>query len=243
VPSAVRDRAVSLTAQDFHVVFEADRSAVATFTLHRLDRSQRPALLPGEPTNLSGRHATTTQQRASVLRAHYAQQNAAGFVRRVRVVDPPIPQSLRRELDAVALHADAGAHIRTVTTAQVACWERDRPLPDLLTLSGRYTYQLWRNSDGAVVRVHRTDNAEMASQWRYLIDDLYERGEDAVATWRRLCTVEPATGHLPACGHLAEQTHQALVPQPRQAQAAPVQAAPIAWPTDEIAATTGQGRW
>ena len=171
-----------LSAREFGLQLGLDlRGDTETMPVHRLDRTQSPALQDIAPSRdvPGGRHTSAHLTARSDLVRHYTDIACWTHTRWVRVVDQPLEPVMHRELATLLLHAECGARIRVVTTAQVAPWEHDRRLTDTMTIGDHVTYQLIRDAVGHTLGAYRAVDARLARDWQHLIADLYARGEDA----------------------------------------------------------------
>lgn len=97
-------------------------------------------------------------------------------VQRVRVVDKPISTYLLWELHSLRIRAQCGEDIRVITPAALSAFERNRPVPEIVTLGNEVTYRILYDAQG-----------EAEGAVRYLDPDLTAR-----------CATEIATLHRPA---------------------------------------------
>jgi len=97
---------------------------------------------------------------------------------RVRVVAEPISPYLLWELNVLKVRAECGEMIRVVDAGLIAEFERDRELPEILTLGDDAVYQVIYDdsgaADGAVLSTERAD----VERWVSFMEKLYENGEE-----------------------------------------------------------------
>jgi hypothetical protein len=207
-----------LSAQEFAVMLSLDlRADTATLPVHRLDRTQAPILATTHQAldPIAGRHTTAHQRWRDSLTQHYAEVASWTFTRWVRVVDVPVPPTMRRELSHLLVHAECGAPIRVVTTAAIAVREPDHPLPDVTAIGPSVVYQVQHDPNGAVSLAQRSVDVRTAAGWQAFIRGLYDGGEDAVAFCRRALDLPPAwqsPRHCVVPGPRAAATHSRIVP-------------------------------
>ncbi|WP_435108591.1 DUF6879 family protein [Nocardiopsis synnemataformans] len=76
------------------------------------------------------------------LRKESARLAKAGCgVRRVRVVEKPFPAYLLWEPHSLRVRAQRGEDIRVISPGRLASFERDRPVPEVVTLGDEVTYR------------------------------------------------------------------------------------------------------
>jgi hypothetical protein len=122
----------------------------------RIAESQEPAL---------------REQAAADLR------DRSSVFRRVRVVEEPLSPYLQWELHVLHVRSRSGSPIRVVSADQVARWETDRPLPELVVLGGRVLYRVLYTDDGVPEGAMRFPDARLAREWEAFISTLFETGE------------------------------------------------------------------
>lgn len=97
---------------------------------------------------------------------------------RVRVVEKPFAPYLHWELYLLKERAECGEKIRVVTGDQVADFEPQEPLPEILTVGQDTVYQIIYNDDGILEGAIRFVDLDTASRWKNFIEELYQRGEE-----------------------------------------------------------------
>lgn len=96
---------------------------------------------------------------------------------RVRIVAEPISPYLLWELNALKVRGECGEKIRVVDIGQVAEFEEDGELPEILTLGEKTVYQVIYNADGALDGAIRSTDRSDVERWVSFISELYEKGE------------------------------------------------------------------
>ncbi|MFI0821709.1 DUF6879 family protein [Streptomyces sp. NPDC021098] len=110
---------------------------------------------------------------------------------RVRVAEQPIAPYLQWELHLLRLRAECGEKIRVVGPEHLAELERSEPLPELLTLGDRTTYQIRYSDHGILDGAVRYLDEATTARCRALTRDLYDVGEDMASFFAR------EVAHLP----------------------------------------------
>jgi len=110
---------------------------------------------------------------------------------RVRVVEQPIAPYLQWELHLLRLRAECGEKIRVIGPEHLAELERTEPLPELLTLGDRTTYQICYSEQGILDGAVRYLDEATTARCRALTRDLYDVGEDVASFFVR------EVAHLP----------------------------------------------
>jgi hypothetical protein len=110
---------------------------------------------------------------------------------RVRVVEQPIAPYLQWELHLLRLCAECGEKIRVVGPECLAELERSGPLPELLTLGDRMTYQIRYTDEGILDGAVRFKDPATTARCRALTRNLYAAGEDLASYFTR------EVAHLP----------------------------------------------
>lgn len=111
---------------------------------------------------------------------------------RVRVVEEPVTPYLQWELHLLRLRAECGERIRVVGADEIAAFETDGPLPELVTLGEDTTYVVRYTEHGTLDGAVRFTDRDVTARCRRLTRHLYERGEDIATFFAR------AVAHLPA---------------------------------------------
>ncbi|MGW2330813.1 DUF6879 family protein [Streptomyces sp. NPDC001700] len=110
---------------------------------------------------------------------------------RVRVVERPIAPYLQWELHLLRLRAECGEKIRVIGPEHLGELERSGPLPELLTLGDRTTYQIRYSDEGILDGAVRFTDPATTARCRALTRDLYAAGEDLTSYFAR------EVAHLP----------------------------------------------
>jgi hypothetical protein len=103
---------------------------------------------------------------------------AGSTVQRVRVVEEPIVPYLQWELHSLRLRAQCGENIRIVDPRQVAKFEPEKPLPEIVTLGSTVLYRLVYTNQGLLDGAVRFTDPDTVARWREFIERLYRDGED-----------------------------------------------------------------
>lgn len=106
-------------------------------------------------------------------------------VQRVRVVEKPLVPYLQWELHSLHVRAQCGENIRVVGPAQVAPFEPEKPLPELVILGGSVLYKLVYTEQGILDGAVRFTDSELVGRCRGFIESLYESGEDLATFFAR----------------------------------------------------------
>lgn len=97
---------------------------------------------------------------------------------RVRIVEEPIAPYLQWELHYLRLATSAGEKIRVVDAERVRQFEKNGPLPDLLTAGMDTVYRILYTNEGVPDAARRVINPEAAKRCIEFIQELYTNGED-----------------------------------------------------------------
>jgi hypothetical protein len=96
----------------------------------------------------------------------------------VRVVEKPITPYLQWELHSLRLRSQCGDRIRVVPAQQLARFEIDDKVPELITLGADLMYELLYDHNGLHEGAIRYTGAKVVQGCREIISDLYAIGED-----------------------------------------------------------------
>lgn len=110
---------------------------------------------------------------------------AGSTVRRLRVVEEPITPYLQWELNSLRLRAECGENIRVASRQQVAEFEPDESLPEIVTLGDAVLYKLVYTGDGLLDGAVRFTDPDTVASWREFIEQLYADGEDLASFFER----------------------------------------------------------
>jgi hypothetical protein len=98
-------------------------------------------------------------------------------IRRVRVVEKPLPLYLLWELHSLRIRAQCGEDIRVVSAEPLTALERERPVPEIVTLGDAVTYRIRYDSRGILDGAVRYTDADVTAQCRSEIAALHENAE------------------------------------------------------------------
>lgn len=119
------------------------------------------------------------QDKLETLRASLAARRDRGIdYRRVRVVEKPIIPYVQWELNVFRVRTAAGERIRVVGPEAVSFLEQDGPLPELINLGPETLYEICYDEHGVANGAVRYTDPELVANYRRLVDELYENGED-----------------------------------------------------------------
>ncbi|PJJ03936.1 hypothetical protein BX264_4338 [Streptomyces sp. 2333.5] len=110
---------------------------------------------------------------------------------RVRVVEEPLTPYLQWEMHFLRLRAEYGEKIRVVGPEQIEALERERPLPELLTLGDQTVYEILYDEQGILDGGVRYLSPEVTARCRDFMRGLYEAGEELSTYFAR------KVAHLP----------------------------------------------
>lgn len=135
-----------------------------------------------------------TDRRQS-LTDHYDRVALNGFTTyRVRVVAEPITHYLQWELNSFVQRAECGERIRIVAVDDIAAFEMDAELPEIVTLGSEAVYEVLYNESGMHEGAILCTNPADVTAWRKFIQDLYAEGEEVASFHqRKVATLPPPT--------------------------------------------------
>jgi hypothetical protein len=111
---------------------------------------------------------------------------------RVRVVEEPMAPYVQWEFHYLRLATAAGERIRVVDAERLGQFERNGPLPDVLTAGADTIYRILYTDDGVPDAVRRIVSRGAAGRCIDLIRRLYDAGEDMDAFFeRRVARLSP----------------------------------------------------
>lgn len=117
------------------------------------------------------------EERAS-LRAEFDRLAGLGCrIRRVRVVEKPIPLYLLWELHSLRVRAQCGEDIRVISAKPVAPFEREGPVPEIVTLGDTVTYRIRYDDRGILDGAVRYTDPDVTARCRSEIAALHETAE------------------------------------------------------------------
>ncbi|QUX31170.1 MULTISPECIES: DUF6879 family protein [Nocardiopsis] len=112
------------------------------------------------------------------LRKEFTRLAQAGCgVRRVRVVEKPFPVYLLWELHSLRVRAQCGEDIRVVSPERLASFERDRPVPEIVTLGDEVTYKILYDEQGVLRGAVRFADPDVTARCRSEIAALHAAAE------------------------------------------------------------------
>ncbi|MGH3391869.1 MAG: DUF6879 family protein [Actinomadura sp.] len=97
---------------------------------------------------------------------------------RVRVVAEPITPYLQWELNSLLQRAECGERVRIVGDGDIATFEREVELPEIVTVGSEAMYQVIYNDAGALEGAICSTNPGEVAAWREFIEHLYAEGEE-----------------------------------------------------------------
>lgn len=98
--------------------------------------------------------------------------------RRIRVVDFPISNYLRWELQVLRMRAEEGESTRVVDSANVASLERHRRLPELVVIGQTSLYEILYTEDGTLGGARCTTDSDVIRTIAAELAALFSGGED-----------------------------------------------------------------
>jgi hypothetical protein len=105
--------------------------------------------------------------------------SAPGLIRRrIRVVDFPISDYLRWELQVLQIRAEEGESTRVLDSANVASLERHRRLPELVVIGHASLYEILYTEDGTLSGARRTTDSDVIRTIAAELAVLFSGGED-----------------------------------------------------------------
>jgi hypothetical protein len=126
------------------------------------------------------------QVRKGRLEEYYGRVRRTGFrTHRVRIVEEPISPYLHWQLHSLLQRNELGERTRIVSGEAVAKFEKNGPLPEIVTIGTSAVYQVLYDSDGANTGAIRSDSPEDLVQWRSFIKDLHAAGEEITSFFGR----------------------------------------------------------
>ncbi|OXM43959.1 hypothetical protein CFP75_36290 [Amycolatopsis alba DSM 44262] len=118
-------------------------------------------------------------ERRESLTEYYGRAAGNGVhLYRVRVVAEPISAYLQWELNSLLQRSECGERIRVVGLDDVAGFERNGELPEIVTLGTKAVYQVVYSRTGLAEGAVRSLKADDVDRWYELISSLYENGEE-----------------------------------------------------------------
>lgn len=118
------------------------------------------------------------EERRPALREEFARLAQAGCtVRRVRVVEKPFPAYLLWELHSLRVRAQCGEDIRVVSPERLASFERDRHVPEVVTLGDEVAYKILYDERGVLDGAVRFTDPAVTAQCRSEIAALHTTAE------------------------------------------------------------------
>ncbi|GAB3476844.1 DUF6879 family protein [Amycolatopsis cihanbeyliensis] len=111
---------------------------------------------------------------------------------RVRVVAEPIVPYLQWELHSLRLRSECGERIRVVPPEQVAEFEDEEELPELLTVGDDTVYKILYDEDGVLEGAVRFIDRTTATRCADFIEKIYANGEELAEYFdRRVAPLDP----------------------------------------------------
>jgi hypothetical protein len=114
---------------------------------------------------------------------------------RVRVAEQPLTPYLQWELHLLRVRAECGELIRVIGPEHIAAYEREGPVPELVTLNDDTVYEILYDAAGALKGAVRYLDAGTRDRVVARIEELYALGED-IGTFfgREVAHLKPPTG-------------------------------------------------
>lgn len=114
---------------------------------------------------------------------------------RVRVVEMPLTPYLQWELYLLRVRAECGELIRVIGPEHLAAYEREFPVPELVTLNDDTVYEILYDAEGVLEGAVRYLDAGTRDRVAARVEELYELGEDIGAFFgREVAHLKPPTG-------------------------------------------------
>lgn len=114
---------------------------------------------------------------------------------RVRVVEMPLTPYLQWELCLLRVRAECGELIRVIRPERLAAFEREGPVPELVTLNDDTVYEILYDAEGVLEGAVRYLDAGTRDRVAARVEQLYELGEDIGAFFSRdVAHLKPPTG-------------------------------------------------
>lgn len=118
------------------------------------------------------------EERRPALREEFARLAQAGCaVRRVRVVEKPFSTYLLWELHSLRVRAQCGEDIRVISPERLAPFERDRHVPEIVTLGDEVAYRILYDARGVIEGAVRFTNHAVTARCRSEIAALHASAE------------------------------------------------------------------
>ncbi|NYI97606.1 hypothetical protein HNR12_003883 [Streptomonospora nanhaiensis] len=105
--------------------------------------------------------------------------------RHIRVVEDPVSPYLQWEMQFLRMLAEAGRPLRVVTAAQVAHWEHERMLPEIVVLGDRVLYLVRYDSAGKPFGAWRIGDRDVIARSSVELDALFRSGEPLLEYFHR----------------------------------------------------------
>lgn len=125
-------------------------------------------------------------ERRQALTDYYNRVAQSGFLTfRVRVVTEPITPYLQWELNSLLQRAECGERVRVVGEDDVAAFEQEVELPEIVTVGSEAVYQVIYDEAGALKGAIRSTDSGDVTAWREFIEHLYAEGQEIVGFHER----------------------------------------------------------
>lgn len=114
---------------------------------------------------------------------------------RVRVVEVPLTPYLQWELHLLRVRAECGELIRVIGPEDIAAFEREGPVPELVTLNDDTVYEILYDAEGVLEGAVRYLDVGTRDRVAARVEELYVLGED-IGTFfdREVAHLKPPTG-------------------------------------------------
>ncbi|WP_035281398.1 DUF6879 family protein [Actinokineospora spheciospongiae] len=130
------------------------------------------------------------------LEQEYREDAARGIrTRWTKVVELPMTPFIQWAFHPLRVRAQSGEDMRVVEAEKVARFERDAPLPEVVTLGTDVMYEVLYTDNGEHTGAIRTEDRSTIARCRRLMADLHEMGEDFESFYQReVAHLEPPRG-------------------------------------------------
>jgi hypothetical protein len=116
---------------------------------------------------------------------------------RVRVVEEPPAPYLQWELHSLRIQHECGMPVRIVQGREVAPFESEGPLPEIVVLGGQVLYEVRYSDSGALEGGVRYTDGSSVEAWECFTRELFEKGEDITSYMDRYAGRLPAPNTRP----------------------------------------------
>ncbi|TDD44271.1 DUF6879 family protein [Saccharopolyspora elongata] len=132
------------------------------------------------------------EDRTENLKSYFRRVTEQGFTTyRVRVVEEPLTPYMQWLIHSQRQRSEYGGHVRIVGVDEVAPFESDGTLPEIVTVGSEAIYQVLYDADGVLEGAIRSDAPEDLASWRDFMMRLYATGEDIADYFERVVETLP----------------------------------------------------